>query len=105
MERRFVLFVALSILILIGNLWLQSVLHPAEKVPPGQQANEQAAEKPGPAGQPGAQEEAKPEQAAAKPPEAQPSKAPAQAAAERLKHSRNGLRWVRSIQTRRIRIG
>jgi YidC/Oxa1 family membrane protein insertase len=69
-------------LILIGNLWLQSVLHPVKKAPPGQQANEQAAEKPGPAGQPGAQEEAKPEQAAAKPPEAQPSKAPAQAAAE-----------------------
>ncbi len=46
MERRFVLFVVLSILILVGNLWLQTVLHPPAKVPPGQKANEAAAEKP-----------------------------------------------------------
>lgn len=83
MERRFVLFVVLSILILIGNLWLQTVLHPPQKVPPGQKANEQGENQVAAGKAQGAEgDAAQADQAAAKPPAAEPAKAAAPGAAE-----------------------
>ena len=91
MEKRFLLFIVLSIAVLIGNLYLQAVLHPPK--PPADKAGDLAAQKQGagekagaPAdeagGNKGDKEEAKSEDAGTKLGAEKPKEAPAVDVAE-----------------------